>query len=89
SAGGPVHDHPVAVIGGSLAYVLVVGVMIAAICGYMAGLIGASNSPVSGVGILAVLGASLLLVLVFGHEADPARTNALIAYALFTTAIIF
>jgi putative OPT family oligopeptide transporter len=89
SAGGPVHDAPVAVIGGTLAYLLVVGVLIAAVCGYMAGLIGASNSPVSGVGILAVLGASLLLVLVFGHEADPTRTNALVAYALFTTAIIF
>lgn len=89
STGGPVHDYPVAVIGGSLLYVLVVGVLIAAICGYMAGLIGASNSPVSGVGILAVLGASLLLVLIFGHEADPTRTNALIAYALFTTAIVF
>ncbi|WP_213980724.1 oligopeptide transporter, OPT family [Sphingomonas sp. dw_22] len=89
SAGGPVHDYPFAVIGGSLVYLLVVGILIAAICGYMAGLIGASNSPVSGVGILAVLGASLLLVLIFGHEADPARTNALIAYALFTTAIIF
>ncbi|MDG2533236.1 oligopeptide transporter, OPT family [Sphingomonas sp. HITSZ_GF] len=89
SAGGPVHDHAIAVIGGSLTYVLIVGVLIAAICGYMAGLIGASNSPVSGVGILAVLGASLLLVAVFGHEADAGRTNALIAYALFTTAIIF
>ena len=89
STGGPVHDYPLAVIGGSLAYVLIVGVLIAAICGYMAGLIGASNSPVSGVGILAVLGASLLLVLIFGHETDPTRTNALIAYALFTTAIIF
>ncbi|WP_404336466.1 OPT family oligopeptide transporter [Sphingomonas sp. MMS12-HWE2-04] len=89
SAGGPVHDYPLAVIGGTLAYLLIVGVMIAAICGYMAGLIGASNSPVSGVGILAVLGASLLLVLIFGHETDPNRTNALIAYALFTTAIIF
>ncbi|WP_448663109.1 OPT family oligopeptide transporter [Sphingomonas sp. CJ20] len=89
SAGGPVHDYPVAVIGGTLAYILVVGVLIAAVCGYMAGLIGASNSPVSGVGILAVLGASLLLVAIFGHEADPARTSALIAYALFTTAIIF
>jgi putative OPT family oligopeptide transporter len=89
SAGGPVHDYPIAVIGGTLLYLLVVGVLIAAICGYMAGLIGASNSPVSGVGILAVLGASLLLVLIFGHEADPTRTNALIAYALFTTAIIF
>ncbi|MBO9621440.1 MAG: oligopeptide transporter, OPT family [Sphingomonas sp.] len=89
SAGGPVHDYPFAVIGGSLLYVLVVGVLIAAICGYMAGLIGASNSPVSGVGILAVLGAALLLVLIFGHQADPDRTNALIAYALFTTAIVF
>jgi len=89
STGGPVHDYPVAVIGGSLLYLLVVGVLIAAICGYMAGLIGASNSPVSGVGILAVLGASLLLVAIFGHEADPTRTNALVAYALFTTAIIF
>ena len=89
STGGPVHDHPVAVIGGTLVYVLIIGIMIAAVCGYMAGLIGASNSPVSGVGILAVLGASLLLVAIFGHGIDPSRTNALIAYALFTTAIIF
>lgn len=89
SAGGPVHDHPIAVIGGATLYILVVGVLIAAICGYMAGLIGASNSPVSGVGILAVLGASLLLVAVFGHSADPKQTGPLIAFALFTTAIVF
>lgn len=89
STGGPVHQYPLAVIGGSLVYIFIVGILIAAICGYMAGLIGASNSPVSGVGILAVLGASLLLVLVFGHQSDSMNTNALIAYALFTTAIIF
>lgn len=89
SAGGPVHDHPLAVIGGATLYILVVGVLIAAICGYMAGLIGASNSPVSGVGILAVLGASLLLVAVFGHSTDPKQTAPLIAFALFTTAIVF
>ena len=89
STGGPVHDYPVAVIGGTVAYILIVGILIAAVCGYMAGLIGASNSPVSGVGILAVLGASLLLVAVFGHGGDAGQTNALIAYALFTTAIIF
>ena len=89
SAGGPVHEQPLAVIAGSLAYLLIVGVLIAAVCGYMAGLIGASNSPVSGVGILAVLGASLLLVLIFGQRSDPAGTKALVAYALFVTAIIF
>lgn len=87
--GGPVAAQPGLVIGGTLLYVLVIGVVIAAVCGYMAGLIGASNSPVSGVGILAVLGAALLLAAVFGHGGDPARVNALVAYALFTTAIVF
>ena len=89
SAGGPIHEQPFAAIAGSLLYILVAGVLIAAVCGYMAGLIGASNSPVSGVGILAVLGASLLLVLLFGHRAAGPDTNALVAYALFVTAIIF
>ena len=77
------------VIFGTLLYVLVVGVIIAAVCGYMAGLIGASNSPVSGVGILAVLGASVLLVMFYGHGGSPEQTKALVAYALFTTGIIF
>ncbi len=72
-----------------LAYVLVVGVFIASVCGYMAGLIGASNSPVSGVGILAVLGAALLLAIFYGHGVSPDKTEALIAYALFTTGIVF
>ncbi|MHA6721565.1 OPT family oligopeptide transporter [Sphingomonas sp. RS2018] len=87
ATGGPAQAASVVI--GSLLYILIVGVLIAAVCGYMAGLIGASNSPVSGVGILAVLGASLLLVLVFGHGGAPADTNALVAYALFVTAIIF
>ena len=74
---------------GTLVYVVVIGAIIASVCGYMAGLIGASNSPVSGVGILAVLGASLLLVLVYGHGGNPEQTRALVAYALFTTGIVF
>src|SRR6267142_1709255 len=35
-------------------FVLIVGFIIAGVCGYMAGLIGASNSPISGVGILSI-----------------------------------
>jgi putative OPT family oligopeptide transporter len=77
------------VILGTLVFVVVIGAIIASVCGYMAGLIGASNSPVSGVGILAVLGASLLLVMIYGHGGDPAQTRALVAYALFTTGIVF
>jgi len=67
--------------------VLIVGFLIAGVCGYMAGLIGASNSPISGVGILSiVLCASLVALAV-----TPTTTTrpALVAFALFITAIIF
>jgi len=77
------------VILGTLVYVVVIGAVIASVCGYMAGLIGASNSPVSGVGILAVLGASVFLAMVYGHGGSPEQTRALVAYALFTTGIVF
>ena len=73
----------------SVLYVLVAGIMIASVTGYMAGLIGASNSPISGVGILAVLGISLLLVMVLGRNHTPDETKALVAFALFVTAIVF
>jgi putative OPT family oligopeptide transporter len=74
------------VVAGSLLFILVVGALIAAVCGYMAGLIGASNSPVSGIGILSVIGVSLLLVAVLGRSGDP---KPLVAYALIVTGIVF
>lgn len=88
-AGGPLQGSAVLLIGGALVFVLVIGLMIAAVCGYMAGLIGASNSPISGVGILAVVAASLMLVGLFGRESGGATTQALVAYALIVTGIVF
>ncbi|HEX8642037.1 MAG TPA: oligopeptide transporter, OPT family [Allosphingosinicella sp.] len=88
-AGGPLADDAVPLIGGTLVFVLIAGVVIAAVCGYMAGLIGASNSPISGIGILAILAASLLLALWFGGAGGEAELPALVAYALFATAIVF
>lgn len=76
-------------VAASLVFLLLVGLVIASVCGYMAGLIGASNSPISGVGILAVLGASLMLVLLMGRDGSDSEIQALIAYALFTTAVVF
>ncbi|WHO38605.1 oligopeptide transporter, OPT family [Sphingobium sp. AP49] len=87
--GGPIAANPVPIIALTLAYILVAGIVIASVCGYMAGLIGASNSPISGVGILAVLGASLILAAIYGSGGNPEQSQALIAYALFTTAIVF
>ncbi|HXH00516.1 MAG TPA: oligopeptide transporter, OPT family [Sphingomicrobium sp.] len=86
---GPIADAPALTIAVSLLYILIAGAIIAAITGYMAGLIGASNSPVSGVGILTVLGISLILVALFGRGIGVDASQSLVAYALFVTAIIF
>jgi len=88
-AGGPLAPDAVPLIAGTLVFVLVAGVVIASVCGYMAGLIGASNSPISGIGILAILAASLLLAMWYGGGGGEAELPALIAYALFATAIVF
>jgi len=88
-AGGPLASHAVVLIAATLVFVFLAGIVIASICGYMAGLIGASSSPVSGVGILAVITAGLMLLAIFGRSADPAQSGAMIAYALFATAIVF
>ncbi len=73
----------------SVIFTLLAGLLVAAVCGYMAGLIGSSNSPVSGVGILVVVLTALAIVAVHGHGSSGAETTALIAYTLFTAAIVF
>ena len=72
----------------SVVFVLVTGLVVAAVCGYMAGLIGASNSPISGVGIIVVLASALLIKVVTGNEHET-NAPALVAYTLFTAAVVF
>jgi len=72
---------------GAIVYVVIAGFLVATACGYMAGLIGSSNSPVSGLAILAVIGASLLLA-TLARGAGPAVAPTLVAYALFVTAVV-
>ena len=88
-AGGPLAVHAPVLITVTVVFVLVSGVVIASITGYMAGLIGASNSPVSGVGILAVVAAAFMLIAVIGRSSDPGQSGAMVAYALFATGIVF
>src|SRR5690349_19542320 len=76
------------VIGG-VAYIVLMSFFVSAVCGYMAGLIGSSNSPLSGIGILVVIGAALLLVIGVKPYVSPDASKALMAFALFTTAVIF
>ena len=68
-------------------FVVIAGFLVAAICGYMAGLIGSSNSPVSGVGILAIVGCSVLVLVI--APAGVQNPTALAAVALFVTSMVF
>ena len=86
-AGTPLAAHTTTLLLIGVPFVLVGGFLIAAICGYMAGLIGASNSPISGVGILSIVTCATFLVLAIAPT-DVTRP-ALVAAALFVTAIVF
>src|SRR5213082_1954971 len=74
---------------GGVAYIVLMSFFVSAVTGYMAGLIGSSNSPLSGIGILVVIGAALLLVVGVKPYVSPDAGKSLMAFALFTTAVIF
>jgi putative OPT family oligopeptide transporter len=76
------------VLGGVL-YTVLIGGFVATVAGYMAGLIGASNSPVSGIGILATVAVALLLAVSAQRVLGAGATDALVAFALFTVSIVF
>ncbi|WP_266159875.1 OPT family oligopeptide transporter [Dyella silvatica] len=82
-------EHVVLLVAGGLVYIVLMSFFVSAVCGYMAGLIGSSNSPLSGVGILVVIGAALLLVLGVKPLLPAEAGKALVAFALFATAVVF
>ncbi|HEV8600228.1 MAG TPA: oligopeptide transporter, OPT family [Gemmatimonadales bacterium] len=74
---------------GGVVFTVLIGGFVATVAGYMAGLIGASNSPVSGIGILATVAVALLLAVFAQPALGGGATDALVAFALFTVAIVF
>ncbi|MGB9329707.1 MAG: oligopeptide transporter, OPT family [Steroidobacteraceae bacterium] len=82
-------DHLAWLVISGVLYIAIMSFLVSAVCGYMAGLIGSSNSPLSGIGILAVIGFALILV--FGVQASMSADagKSLVAYALFVTAVVF
>ncbi|HTL92773.1 MAG TPA: oligopeptide transporter, OPT family, partial [Steroidobacteraceae bacterium] len=59
-AGSGLGEHLVFLVLSGVLYVAVMSFLVSAVVGYMAGLIGSSNSPLSGIGILAVIGFALI-----------------------------
>jgi putative OPT family oligopeptide transporter len=89
TAGHGLGDHTVALVVAGLIFVVLMSFFVSAVCGYMAGLIGSSNSPLSGIGIIVVISAALLLVLGLRSALPADSEKALVAFALFITSIVF
>jgi putative OPT family oligopeptide transporter len=86
--GTPLEAHSVPLILITIGFVVIGGFIVSAICGYLAGLVGSTNSPISGVGILAILMYASLLGALISVEAGKGMSS-LVAFALFTLSIVF
>lgn len=69
----------------------IIGFFIAAACGYMAGLVGSSSSPISGIGIISIVITSLVLMII-GNSTGLLDTQEgqkfLTALTIFTGSIV-
>lgn len=89
-AGLPLSLSLIYIIVGILIAILM-GFFVAAACGYMAGIIGTSASPISGIGILGILMSSLIVFAIsssFNVFATPEGTKFATALAIFITSVI-
>jgi putative OPT family oligopeptide transporter len=78
---------PPVLVFAAVLFVMLFGFLVAAACGYMAGLIGASNSPISGIGIVSTILVAVPLAALLG-EVDGALRDAVVALIIFTVSVI-
>jgi len=74
--------HEVAISGMMAIFMVIAGFLFSAVAGYMAGLVGSSNNPISGVTIATVLTASLILVLILGGDSEKGPAAAILIGAV-------
>ncbi|MDP4820611.1 MAG: oligopeptide transporter, OPT family [Saprospiraceae bacterium] len=65
---------------------IVAGFLFSAVAGYMAGLVGSSNNPISGVTIATILTSSLILLALLGSGAEKGPAAAILIGAVVCTA---
>ncbi|MCJ2013926.1 OPT family oligopeptide transporter [Methylobacterium sp. J-076] len=66
----------------------VFGAAMAAVCGYLAGLLGSSTSPISGIGILAAMVGAVAVPLVVGVAAPPDTQRFAMAAVLLAASVV-
>lgn len=62
------HGYTAFVVFSTVVYILIVGFLLATICGYFSGLIGVSNNPISGMVISAILLLGVIYLLLFHFQ---------------------
>ncbi len=82
--------YVITIVSGVL-FSLVAGFLFSSVAGYMAGLVGSSNNPISGVTIASILCISFILLAILGSQvdfADTAKATAAAATALLVGAVV-
>jgi len=74
--------HNIPITGLMAVFMVIVGFLFSAVAGYMAGLVGSSNNPISGVTIATVLTASLILLVILGGDAERGPAAAILIGAV-------
>jgi putative OPT family oligopeptide transporter len=87
-AGTPLAPYEAPLLIAGIAFVALTGFMVAALCGYMAGLIGSSNSPISSLAIIGVVAAAGLLSITVEPHLGVAARPALLALALLVAGFV-
>lgn len=78
-------------VGYGVGFAFIFGFVISAACGYMAGLVGSSSSPISGIGVVGTILISAILLLTShqtGLLTSEGGAKLAIAFALFTTSAV-
>ena len=72
-----------------MVYLLIVGFLLASVCGYLCGLVGVTNNPLSGLILGSILITSLLMLPVFSHiiQLNPAAAKSVIAAVIIITTV--
>lgn len=82
----------VSTIAVGLVFALIAGFLFSSVAGYMAGLVGSSNNPISGVTIATILAISLILLLLLGSQidftVDTAKATTAAATAILVGAVV-
>jgi putative OPT family oligopeptide transporter len=77
-----------ALVAGVTLFAVLFGFLMAAACGYLAGLLGSSSSPISGIGVLTTMATTLLLSWAIGEAAGPGHETLATGTALLLTSVI-